>query len=55
MMTALLGGLQEQWFKLPLSGSEAMLDGFNNYLSSIAEISKQNTDVLLLKGNEPYQ
>lgn len=55
MMTALLHGLEGQRFQLPITGGEGLRDGINEYLKSLATLGKQEADLFVQTGDQPYQ
>ena len=55
MMATLVQGIQGQWFKLPLEGTADIFEGMNDYFSTLSTLSKDNQNIYVEKGNQPYQ
>lgn len=48
-------GIKGQRWKLPLEGSGAIMEGMNNYLSTLSSLQSKNAELYVEAGNAPYQ
>jgi hypothetical protein len=55
MVSMVAQGIQGQWLTLPISGGQTLLEGANDYLSTLTTLQTQSEDILIQQGNAPYQ
>ena len=55
MVAMMIQGIQGQWFKIPLEGTEDLVRGFNTYFSNLPELQAKNSGLYVEVGSDPYQ